>query len=41
MQLTQATTETFTGVADAINNVFLNSQQIVLSAKQQASQFSR
>ena len=36
MQLTQGTTETFTGVADSINNVFLNSQQISLNAKQQA-----
>lgn len=36
MLLTQGTAETFTGVADAINNVFLNSQQISLSAKQQA-----
>ncbi len=36
MKLTQSTAQTFTGVADAINNVFLNSQQISLSAKQQA-----
>jgi methyl-accepting chemotaxis protein len=36
MKLTQSTAETFTGVADAVNNVFLNSQQISLSAKQQA-----
>lgn len=36
MQLTHSTAETFTSVADAINNVFLNSQQISLSAKQQA-----
>jgi Methyl-accepting chemotaxis protein (MCP) signalling domain/Cache domain len=34
--LAQKTAETFTGVADSVNNVFLNSQQISLSAKQQA-----
>ena len=32
----QGTAESFTGVADAIDNVFVNSQQISLSAKQQA-----
>ncbi len=36
MQLVQETAETFTGVTDSINNVFLNSQQISLSSKQQA-----
>ncbi|BAU63748.1 methyl-accepting chemotaxis sensory transducer [Stanieria sp. NIES-3757] len=36
LQLTQGTASTFAGVADAVNNVFLNSQQISLSAKQQA-----
>lgn len=36
IELAQGTAESFTGVADAINNVFLNSQQISLSAKQQA-----
>ena len=36
MNLAQGTAETFTGVADSINNVFLNSQQISLSADQQA-----
>ena len=34
--LAQKTAATFTGVADSVNNVFLNSQQISLSAKQQA-----
>ncbi|KJH71368.1 methyl-accepting chemotaxis protein [Aliterella atlantica] len=36
MELTQGTAQIFTGVADSVNNVFLNSQQISLSAKQQA-----
>jgi methyl-accepting chemotaxis protein len=36
MQLVQETAETFIGVTDSINNVFLNSQQISLSSKQQA-----
>lgn len=36
LQLAQGTASTFAGVADAVNNVFLNSQQISLSAKQQA-----
>lgn len=36
IQLTQGTAETFTRVADTIDNIFLNSQQIALSAKQQA-----
>ena len=36
MRLTESTSQTFVGVADSINNVFLNSQQIALSAKQQA-----
>ena len=30
------TNQSFTGMADSVNNVFLNSQQISLSAKQQA-----
>ncbi|MBE9166808.1 methyl-accepting chemotaxis protein [Pleurocapsales cyanobacterium LEGE 06147] len=34
--LARGTAETFISVADAINNVFLNSQQISLSSKQQA-----
>ncbi len=34
--LTQDTAQIFIGVADSVNNVFLNSQQISLSAKQQA-----
>lgn len=34
--LAQSTAATFAGVTDAINNVFLNSQQISTSAKQQA-----
>jgi Methyl-accepting chemotaxis protein (MCP) signalling domain/Cache domain len=34
--LAEKTAVTFTGVADSVNNVFLNSQQISLSAKQQA-----
>lgn len=37
IKLAQGTAETFTGVADSINNVFLNSQQISLSSKQQAN----
>ncbi|NHC33085.1 methyl-accepting chemotaxis protein [Scytonema millei] len=36
LRLAQGTVESFTGVADAVNHVFLNSQQISLSAKQQA-----
>lgn len=36
IKLTNSTAQTFTGVADSINNIFLNSQQISLSAKQQA-----
>ena len=36
MKLAQGTAEAFIGVADSINNVFLNSQQISLNAKQQA-----
>ena len=36
IQLAQGTAESFTGVADAVNNVFLNSQQISLNVKQQA-----
>ncbi|MGL5873440.1 MAG: methyl-accepting chemotaxis protein [Xenococcaceae cyanobacterium] len=35
IRLAQGTAETFVGVADAVNNVFLNSQQISLSSKQQ------
>jgi methyl-accepting chemotaxis protein len=34
--LAQSTAATFVGVTDAVNNVFLNSQQISSSAKQQA-----
>ena len=36
IDLAQATAATFAGVTDAVNNVFLNSQQISTSAKQQA-----
>jgi 23S rRNA pseudoU1915 N3-methylase RlmH len=36
IELAQATAATFAGVTDAVNNVFLNSQQISTSAKQQA-----
>ncbi len=36
IRLAESTAYSFVGVADAINNVFLNSQQISLSAKQQA-----
>ena len=36
IKLAQGMAESFTGVADAIDNVFLNSQQISISAKQQA-----
>ena len=36
IDLAQSTAATFAGVTDAINNVFLNSQQISNSAKQQA-----
>jgi hypothetical protein len=35
IQLTQQTAETFMNVADAVNNVYLNSQQISMSSKQQ------
>jgi methyl-accepting chemotaxis protein len=37
IQLAQNTAQTFMGVTDAVNNVFLNSQQISSSAKQQAT----
>jgi methyl-accepting chemotaxis protein len=37
IQLAQNTAATFVGVTDAVNNVFLNSQQISASAKQQAT----
>ncbi len=36
LELTKSTAITFAGFADSINNVFLNSQQIALSAQQQA-----
>jgi methyl-accepting chemotaxis protein len=36
IKLSQGTAQTFVGVTDAINNVFLNSQQISLNAKQQS-----
>lgn len=36
INLAQDTAETFTHVADSVNNVFLNSQQISLNVKQQA-----
>jgi methyl-accepting chemotaxis protein len=36
IDLAQSTAATFVGVTDAVNNVFLNSQQISTSAKQQA-----
>jgi methyl-accepting chemotaxis protein len=36
MRLAEGTASTFNSVADAINSVFVNSQQITLSAKQQA-----
>ena len=36
IDLAQSTAATFVGVTDAVNNVFLNSQQISSSAKQQA-----
>ncbi len=36
LELTNSTATTFAGFADSINNVFLNSQQIALSAQQQA-----
>lgn len=36
IKLAQETAETFNGVTDAINSVFMNSQQLSLSAKQQA-----
>jgi methyl-accepting chemotaxis protein len=36
LELAQATAATFVGVTEAVNNVFLNSQQISASAKQQA-----
>jgi methyl-accepting chemotaxis protein len=35
-KLAEETAESFEGIVNAVNNVFLNSQQIVLSAKQQA-----
>jgi methyl-accepting chemotaxis protein len=37
IQLAENTAATFVGVTDAVNNVFLNSQQISASAKQQAT----
>jgi methyl-accepting chemotaxis protein len=37
IQLAENTAATFMGVTDAVNNVFLNSQQISSSAKQQAT----
>ena len=36
IRLAQETAQTFNGLADAVNNVFLNSQQISLTNKQQA-----
>lgn len=36
IKLTRQTAETFAGLAEAVNHVFLNSQQISLTAKQQA-----
>jgi methyl-accepting chemotaxis protein len=36
IDLARSTADTFAGVTDAVNNVFLNSQQISTSAKQQA-----
>lgn len=36
LALSQSSAERFSGVADAVNSVFMNSQQISLSAKQQA-----
>ena len=36
LELTNSTATTFASFADSINNVFLNSQQIALSAQQQA-----
>ena len=36
LELTNSTATTFAGFANSINNVFLNSQQIALSAQQQA-----
>ncbi len=36
IKLTQGTAATFAGVTDAVNTVFVNSQQISLSARQQA-----
>ncbi len=36
LELTNSTATTFVGFADSINDVFLNSQQIALSAQQQA-----
>ena len=36
IRLAQETAQTFNGLADAVNNVFLNSQQISMTAKQQA-----
>ncbi|PSB46315.1 methyl-accepting chemotaxis protein [Chamaesiphon polymorphus] len=37
IQLAETTAETFIGVADAVNNVFLNSQQISSSTQRQAT----
>jgi Methyl-accepting chemotaxis protein (MCP) signalling domain/Cache domain len=37
IQLAENTAQTFMGVTDAVNNVFLNSQQISSAAKQQAT----
>jgi Methyl-accepting chemotaxis protein (MCP) signalling domain/Cache domain len=37
IQLAENTAQTFMGVTDAVNNVFLNSQQISAAAKQQAT----
>lgn len=36
IQMTETTATSFRGAADAMNNIFLNSQQISLNAKQQA-----
>ena len=36
IKLAQDTAETFSGVTDAVNNAFLNSQQIAMTSKQQA-----
>jgi methyl-accepting chemotaxis protein len=37
IQIAESTAVTFIGVADAVNNVFLNSQQISSSTKRQAT----